>query len=132
MKINKGEESFHLGALVSVATIRSPCGSWTLGVTLDSYGSIRFFELDTSSLTTSLSSWKQLMGLPTSQNINGELQRQRDIEGTSKPRFGVDKPKHGKEDEKNEPHVGGNTWAGGTGGSDTAGLGGRGGFTDLS
>ncbi len=30
-------------------------------------------------------------------------------------------------DEKNEPHVGGNTWAGGTGGRDTAGLGGKGG-----
>jgi hypothetical protein len=27
----------------------------------------------------------------------------------------------------NTPHVGGNTWAGGSGGSDTAGLGGRGG-----
>jgi hypothetical protein len=34
------------------------------------------------------------------------------------------KVKHGKEDEKNEPHVGGGTWAGGTGGTDTAGLGG--------
>ena len=33
----------------------------------------------------------------------------------------------GKVDEKNEPHVGGNTWAGGTGGADTAGLGGKGG-----
>ena len=43
------------------------------------------------------------------------------------PKTGLDKPKHGKEDAKNEPHVGGNTWAGGTGGSDTAGLGGRGG-----
>lgn len=39
----------------------------------------------------------------------------------------VSGPKHGKEDEKNEPHVGGNTWAGGTGGRDTAGLGGKGG-----
>jgi hypothetical protein len=39
----------------------------------------------------------------------------------------VSNPKHGKVDEKNEPHVGGNTWHGGTGGSDTAGLGGRGG-----
>ena len=29
--------------------------------------------------------------------------------------------KHGKFDPKNEPHVGGNTWAGGTGGRDTAG-----------
>lgn len=58
-------------------------------------------------------------------------------------------PKHGKEDAKNEPHVrvtnlvsvcchrklflcernqvGGSIWAGGTGGSNTAGLGGRGG-----
>uniref|UniRef100_V5I964 von Willebrand factor A domain-containing protein 8 n=1 Tax=Anoplophora glabripennis TaxID=217634 RepID=V5I964_ANOGL len=36
-------------------------------------------------------------------------------------------PKHGKEDPENEPHVGGNTWAGGTGGRDTAGLGGKGG-----
>ena len=39
----------------------------------------------------------------------------------------VDSPKHGKIDAKNEPHVGGNTWAGGTGGRDTAGLGGKGG-----
>ena len=30
-------------------------------------------------------------------------------------------------DQRNEPHVGGNTWAGGTGGRDTAGLGGKGG-----
>ena len=45
----------------------------------------------------------------------------------SKPKTGTDLPKHGREDPKNEAHVGGNTWAGGTGGSDTAGLGGRGG-----
>jgi len=36
-------------------------------------------------------------------------------------------PKHGKIDDTNEPHVGGNTWAGGTGGRDTAGMGGKGG-----
>lgn len=30
-------------------------------------------------------------------------------------------------DPDNAPHVGGNTWAGGTGGRDTAGLGGKGG-----
>ena len=39
----------------------------------------------------------------------------------------VDEPKHGKVDSTNAPHVGGNTWAGGTGGRDTAGLGGKGG-----
>lgn len=33
----------------------------------------------------------------------------------------VSHPKHGKIDPKNTPHVGGNTWAGGTGGRDTAG-----------
>lgn len=39
----------------------------------------------------------------------------------------VSGPKHGKVDETGNPHVGGNTWAGGTGGRDTAGLGGKGG-----
>ena len=39
----------------------------------------------------------------------------------------LDSPKHGKVDPKGAPHVGGNTWAGGTGGRDTAGLGGVGG-----
>ncbi|KAK7683695.1 hypothetical protein QCA50_013071 [Cerrena zonata] len=43
----------------------------------------------------------------------------------------LDKPKFGKEDPDNEPHSGGNTWAGGTGGRDTAGLGGRGGYMRL-
>ncbi|GJJ14791.1 hypothetical protein Clacol_009059 [Clathrus columnatus] len=40
-------------------------------------------------------------------------------------------PKFGKEDPNNEPHTGGNTWAGGTGGRDTAGLGGRAGYMRL-
>lgn len=39
----------------------------------------------------------------------------------------VSAPKHGKIDPTGEQHVGGNTWAGGSGGSDTAGLGGKGG-----
>ncbi|KAJ3359065.1 hypothetical protein GGF32_009678 [Allomyces javanicus] len=56
--------------------------------------------------------------------------------GTSSARLEINKewgptdtsaPKHGKEDPENKPHVGGNTWAGGTGGRDTAGLGGIGG-----
>ena len=38
----------------------------------------------------------------------------------------LSEPKHGKVDPDNKPHVGGNTWAGGTGGRDTAGLGGVG------
>jgi MoxR-like ATPase len=47
--------------------------------------------------------------------------------GISTPRTRASTPKHGQHDPTNTPHVGGNTWAGGTGGSDTAGLGGRGG-----
>ncbi|SPO39671.1 uncharacterized protein PSFLO_05152 [Pseudozyma flocculosa] len=43
----------------------------------------------------------------------------------------LDRPKEGKEDPNNEEHVGGNTWRGGTGGRDTAGLGGRGGYERL-
>ncbi|EIN14530.1 hypothetical protein PUNSTDRAFT_118001 [Punctularia strigosozonata HHB-11173 SS5] len=43
----------------------------------------------------------------------------------------LDKPNHGKDDPNNEPHIGGNTWAGGVGGRDTAGLGGRGGYMRL-
>ncbi|KAN0062821.1 hypothetical protein ACQY0O_004641 [Thecaphora frezii] len=43
----------------------------------------------------------------------------------------LDRPKEGKEDPDNKPHVGGNTWRGGVGGRDTAGLGGRGGYERL-
>lgn len=46
---------------------------------------------------------------------------------SSVPKTKWDKPKVGQFDSTNAPHVGGNTWAGGSGGSDTAGLGGRGG-----
>lgn len=38
-----------------------------------------------------------------------------------------DSPTQHQVDPENAPHVGGNTWAGGTGGRDTAGLGGKGG-----
>jgi len=51
--------------------------------------------------------------------------RAEDGKSQSPPR--LSDPKFGKWDDKNEAHVGGNQWAGGTGGSDTAGLGGRGG-----
>lgn len=47
--------------------------------------------------------------------------------GASIPRTQLGNPKFGKVDPTQSPHVGGNTWAGGSGGSDTAGLGGRGG-----
>jgi hypothetical protein len=104
---------------------------------LDNDGCVRLFETDPISLQTSLQTWKSMLGVgvkgskfaqesfSSRSERDGNLLDTRDSEGTSDPRFGVDKPKHGKEDDKQ--HVGGNTWAGGSGGSDTAGLGGRGG-----
>ncbi|XP_039753023.1 von Willebrand factor A domain-containing protein 8 [Pararge aegeria] len=69
-------------------------------------------------------------GLPTEGVLDGRSKEalkklQMTIERTSGK--DVSSPKHGKEDPDNQPHVGGNTWAGGTGGRDTAGLGGKGG-----
>lgn len=63
------------------------------------------------------------------KNELAALQRAREIQVTVERTSGqsVSSPKHGKEDPDNKPHVGGNTWAGGTGGRDTAGLGGKGG-----
>ncbi|CAK9810181.1 von Willebrand factor A domain-containing protein 8 [Anthophora quadrimaculata] len=87
-------------------------------VTVDAGGCVRFWETSISNIEKSLESWRKMVG-----NDNEYLQ-------ITKERYSgldVSSPKHGKIDEKNEPHVGGNTWAGGTGGRDTAGLGGKGG-----
>ena len=56
-----------------------------------------------------------------------DILEQRKEEGISTTPPELRAPKVGKWDDNNDPHVGGNQWAGGTGGSDTAGLGGRGG-----
>ncbi|XP_049873594.1 von Willebrand factor A domain-containing protein 8 [Pectinophora gossypiella] len=69
-------------------------------------------------------------GLPTEGVLEGRSKdAQKKIQMTIERDSGKDvsSPKHGKEDPDNKPHVGGNTWAGGTGGRDTAGLGGKGG-----
>ncbi|XP_059052100.1 von Willebrand factor A domain-containing protein 8 [Achroia grisella] len=69
-------------------------------------------------------------GLPTEGVLEGrskEALKKLQMTIESKSGKDVSSPKHGKEDPDNEPHVGGNTWAGGTGGRDTAGLGGKGG-----
>ncbi|KAJ3013283.1 hypothetical protein NUW54_g1635 [Trametes sanguinea] len=55
----------------------------------------------------------------------------RDVKFEPKGDTSLSQPKYGKEDPNNQPHTGGNTWAGGTGGRDTAGLGGRGGYMRL-
>ncbi|XP_044016608.1 von Willebrand factor A domain-containing protein 8 isoform X2 [Aphidius gifuensis] len=87
-------------------------------VTVDVSGGVRFWETSMSHIEKSLLEWRKMVG-----SEDNHLQ-------VTKERYsGLDTkaPKHGKVDPKNEPHVGGNTWAGGTGGRDTAGLGGKGG-----
>eukprot|EP01034_Spumella_vulgaris_P025897 gene25897-32404_t len=79
--------------------------------------------------TEQVTRW-EIVQIPGDGIGNGEVsisaQSEADRQGAI-PKTGTDTPKHGKVDPDNTPHVGGNTWAGGTGGSDTAGLGGRGG-----
>ena len=99
-------------------------------------GLVRLWQLDSRSLNSELDAWKKMFGGGVrGEGGEGEGDKLgsadritfRDKDGKSVPRTGLDTPKEGKHDENNDPHVGGNTWAGGTGGSDTAGLGGRGG-----
>ena len=67
-------------------------------------------------------------GIPISKEheeklMEWEIIKQRSMMNKSDPRTDIGSPKHGKVDPNNKPHVGGNTWAGGSGGSDTSGLG---------
>lgn len=91
-------------------------------------GIVTFFDVDHKRLQRDLKNWKCLFPAERSNDWRINVsENSRGADGTSIPKTPLGAPKHGKEDPKNEIHVGGNTWAGGTGGSDTAGLGGRGG-----
>ena len=102
--------------------------------TLQTGGWVRLWDADKERLRDDLQVWMDMHGRRQRQSglhEGGALE----ITGTSS-RAGaggerteapnLDMPKHGKETDGKQ-HVGGNTWAGGTGGSNTAGLGGRGG-----
>ncbi|KAL0271601.1 UNVERIFIED_CONTAM: hypothetical protein PYX00_008644 [Menopon gallinae] len=104
-------DSFELGLF---AAERSDSGI----VTVDRQGCLQFFEVGELQLKKSLDEWMKMVG---SDREKLQLTIERD---SGKD---VSMPKHGKVDPFNEPHIGGNTWAGGTGGRDTAGLGGKGG-----
>ncbi|XP_053521402.1 von Willebrand factor A domain-containing protein 8 isoform X1 [Artibeus jamaicensis] len=87
-------------------------------VSVDMGGHVRLWETGLEHLQRSLAEWR---------NMIGQDDRQMQITINRDSGEDVSSPKHGKEDPDNMPHVGGNTWAGGTGGRDTAGLGGKGG-----
>ncbi|GFG34443.1 hypothetical protein Cfor_05032 [Coptotermes formosanus] len=87
-------------------------------VTVDAGGCVRLWETSLFSLEKSLMEWRQMIGSERNY-LQLTVDRPSGLDVTA--------PKHGKVDETGAPHVGGNTWAGGTGGRDTAGLGGKGG-----
>ncbi|OQR83325.1 hypothetical protein ACHHYP_14843 [Achlya hypogyna] len=95
-------------------------------LTLQAGGQLCRWQLDTDALAHDLASWKLMFAHDALAGTATPLALQMPG-GESTPKTGLDTPKVGKDDPDNQPHVGGNTWAGGTGGSDTAGLGGRGG-----
>lgn len=85
-------------------------------VSVDNSGIVRLWETGVANLQRSLDEWRRMLG---------DREQQLTIERDKVGDLGA--PKHGQIDMENMPHVGGNTWAGGTGGRDTAGLGGMGG-----
>ncbi|KAK5860620.1 hypothetical protein PBY51_022082 [Eleginops maclovinus] len=88
-------------------------------VTVDMGGYVRLWETGLDSLQRSLMEWRNMIGTEDGRPLQITIQRDSGLD--------VSAPKHGKIDANNAPHVGGNQWAGGTGGRDTAGLGGKGG-----
>ncbi|XP_056145237.1 von Willebrand factor A domain-containing protein 8 isoform X2 [Lampris incognitus] len=88
-------------------------------VTVDMGGYVRLWETGLDNLQRSLMEWRNMIGSEDGRPIQITVQRDSGLDVTA--------PKHGKIDARNDPHIGGNQWAGGTGGRDTAGLGGKGG-----
>lgn len=89
-------------------------------LTCDTAGTIRKWEVEEASLADSYRNWSRMIGL---EDESERIELEKNEFDPSK----LDQPKIGKLDADNTPHVGGNTWAGGTGGYNTAGLGGVGG-----
>ncbi|KAM6934858.1 von Willebrand factor A domain-containing protein 8 [Xenentodon cancila] len=88
-------------------------------VTVDMGGYVRLWETGLDTLQRSLMEWRNMIGTEDGNPVQITIQRDSGQDVTA--------PKHGKIDPNNAPHIGGNQWAGGTGGRDTAGLGGKGG-----
>ncbi|XP_073701902.1 von Willebrand factor A domain-containing protein 8 [Garra rufa] len=98
--------------------VMAPLGSGGV-VTVDMGGYVRLWETGLDNLQRSLLEWRNMIGSEDGRPVQITIERDSGLD--------VSSPKHGKIDPNNAPHVGGNQWAGGTGGRDTAGLGGKGG-----
>eukprot|EP00040_Diaphanoeca_grandis_P037065 m.239589 g.239589 ORF g.239589 m.239589 type:complete len:1870 (-) comp33748_c0_seq3:356-5965(-) len=120
-----GKQKFEAAELVGIASTAN--GKM---ISADSGGVFRVWETSTAALQSSLELWRQMIGVADGGRTGLEVKVSNTAGRKELERYsglGNTAPKHGKEDPKNEPHVGGNQWAGGTGGRDTAGLGGKGG-----
>jgi hypothetical protein len=109
--------------------------------TVQAAGRVRRWQIGANTLAEELELWGNLVGMHTTSGYGkgasgGAMDaiglrrlsiKRSAADRASMPRTKAGEAKHGKHDPTGDPHVGGNTWAGGTGGSDTAGLGGRGG-----
>uniref|UniRef100_A0A8B9ILM9 von Willebrand factor A domain-containing protein 8 n=1 Tax=Anser cygnoides TaxID=8845 RepID=A0A8B9ILM9_ANSCY len=107
-----------LSKISDADALLAPLGKVGL-VSVDMGGGVRLWETGLDSLQRSLQDWRNMIGQEDGRPVQITIQRDSGLD--------VSSPKHGKVDPNNMPHVGGNTWAGGTGGRDTAGLGGKGG-----
>uniref|UniRef100_A0A8B9F340 von Willebrand factor A domain-containing protein 8 n=1 Tax=Amazona collaria TaxID=241587 RepID=A0A8B9F340_9PSIT len=107
-----------LSKISDADALLAPLGKVGL-VSVDMGGGVRLWETGLESLQRSLQDWRNMIGQEDDHPVQITIQRDSGLD--------VSSPKHGKVDPDNMPHVGGNTWAGGTGGRDTAGLGGKGG-----
>jgi len=77
--------------------------------TLDFHGNLNEFETSKLILTRSLDEWQKIIMDRESKELKLEVFK----ESPNKKLKEFKGPKHGKVDEKNAPHVGGNQWAGG-------------------
>ncbi|CAF3863180.1 unnamed protein product [Adineta steineri] len=112
------QHEWHMQTKSSSGVIAAQCDDDSL-ITIDSRANIYHWEITPSNLQISLDTWSKQTGRVGEHSL--------DIEYLKDGKTDLNGPKHGKVDPENQPHVGGNQWAGGSGGRDTAGLGGIGG-----
>eukprot|EP00755_Sulcionema_specki_P015420 Sspe_Gene.9679::Locus_3257_Transcript_1_1_Confidence_1.000_Length_5642::g.9679::m.9679 len=117
------EEQDEGNPLPLVAYLPNGC----VAVPSPSYKEVCVYDCNTYRTQETWGRWQTLMGgrrtvldKTTGKRVAEELKMQ-----YSNSAIEPSSLKHGKVDPDNTPHVGGNQWAGGTGGTDTAGLGGK-------
>jgi hypothetical protein len=111
------QHEWHMLIKSGSGVIAAQCNDGSL-VTIDARANIHHWEIVPSHLQISLDAWSKQTGRSGEHSL--------DIEYSKGGKTDLSEPKHGKVDPENKPHVGGNQWAGGSGGRDTAGM-----FDDL-